>query len=336
MAPDHSGSLTDYIGGLSMTEIIRLQDQLSRELKRRFEKNLALGFSDVVGSTPYFERFGDEAGRKLQQRHFDLVQEVVSAANGRIVDTAGDGAFLVFPTTEAIAAGAFVDLQKKISADNASRSRDHQLEVRLGFHFGPVLTDGAHVTGEAVNLAARVAASGAPGEIRMTREAFRELSNVLYRLNSRSIGLLSLKGISREVDVLALEWRDRSLFPEGVRVKETGEEIQLPLTDTIAFGRLKDNEGFPANDIVLTLPNEVDTRKISRWHFELRRHADGIALRPVSDQITEVDGQPVAKGTEVPIKPGSVVRVGRAATLEFFSRPVVETVGTTDQGSFSP
>jgi len=314
-----------------MTEIIRLQDRLSRELKVRFEKVLALGFSDIVGSTPYFERFGDEAGRKLQQRHFDLLQQVVVPAGGRIVDTAGDGAFLVFPKPEAIA-GAFIELQKQISVDNASRTREHQLEVRLGFHCGPVLTDGQHVTGEAVNLAARVASSGAPGEIRMTQEAFREFSNVFYRISSRSIGAVPLKGIAREVNLLTLEWRDRTLFPDSFRVRETGEQIELPLKDIIAFGRLRENDGFPANDVVLSLPDETETRKISRWHFELRRQLDGIVLRPVSDQITEVDGAVVAKGEQVPIKPGSVVRAGRAVTLEFTSRPITPTVETMEAG----
>ena len=48
---------------LSMTEIIRLQDTLSKALVRRFEKKLALAFSDVAGSTTYFSKYGDEAGR---------------------------------------------------------------------------------------------------------------------------------------------------------------------------------------------------------------------------------------------------------------------------------
>ena len=55
--------MSDYeelCNGLSMTEIIRLRDLLSKALTRRFERPLALAFSDVVGSTPYFARFGDE------------------------------------------------------------------------------------------------------------------------------------------------------------------------------------------------------------------------------------------------------------------------------------
>ena len=48
---------------LGMTEIIRLQNQLQQELTRRFERPLALVFFDIVGTTPYFGRFGDAAGR---------------------------------------------------------------------------------------------------------------------------------------------------------------------------------------------------------------------------------------------------------------------------------
>ncbi len=326
-------AILQTLGELTMTDIVRLQDRLSAELEGRFGKQLAVAFSDIVGSTPYFERFGNEEGRKLQQRHHDLVQQVASAAGGRIVDTAGDGAFLVFPTA-ASAASAFIDLQKQISRDNAGRPRAHQLEARLGFHVGAVLTDGQLVSGEAVNLAARVAGSGAPGEIRLTRGAFREMDDIVLRLNSRSLGAVALKGITDPVELFALEWRDRTLFPDAVRIKETGEEIRLPSKDAIAFGRLAE-QGLEANDVVLVLPDEMATRKISRWHFELRRNVDGVLLRQLSERLTEVDGQAVAKGNEVPIRPGSVVRAGRVITLEFLSRVFPQTLETRD-ASFLP
>jgi class 3 adenylate cyclase len=322
------------IGGLSLTNIVRVQERLSRELKLRFEKPLALVFSDIVGSTAYFRRFGDEAGRKLQQRHFDLVHQVTLPAGGRIVDTAGDGAFLVFPSADA-AAAALIELQKGISLDNAGRSRADQLEARLGFHFGSVITDGQSVSGEAVNLAARVADSCAPGEIRLTREAFRELRTLTFRLSSRSLGPVTLKEIATPVEILTLDWRDRERFPASVRIRETGDELRLPSKDTITFGRLGEDEGLEANDIVLALPDELATRKISRWHFELRRQVDGLSLRQLSDRVTEVDGRAVAKGDEVRIGPGSVVRVGRAITIEFFSRALPETLETRD-ASASP
>jgi class 3 adenylate cyclase len=310
----------EFLGSLSLTEIIRLQDFLSRELRRRFEKQRALAFSDVVGSTDHFARFGDEAGRRLQQRHFDLLGLVVLAAAGRVVDTGGDGAFVVFPSVQA-AAAAFVELQKAIAHDNLLCQREQQLSVRVGIHWGPVLTDETHVTGDSVNLAARVTASAAPGEIRLTQEALRELPTTV-RLHTRPLGPIELKGIARRVTVHALDWRDREAFPDAVRILETGQELALPNQDTIRFGRLKESDGLPANDVVLSLPDETATRKISRWHFELRRHPQAFLLRPMSEQATLVDGAAIAKGDEVAVRPGSVVRVGGVMTLEFISAPL--------------
>lgn len=316
------------VAALSMTQIIRLQDLLSRELKRRFEKERALAFSDVVGSTDYFARFGDEAGRRLQQRHFDLLGPLVVAAGGRIVETGGDGAFVVFGTAEA-AASAFVGLEKAIAADNRENGREHQLCVRVGIHWGPVLTDDVLVTGDSVNLAARVTQSATPGEIRLTREAFQELPSG-FRLRAYPLPAVELKGFPRPVSVFALDWRDPDAYPDAVRIEETGQEIVLPNQDTIRCGRLKESDGLPANDIVLELPDDTTTRKISRWHFELRRYPDALMLRSVSQQPTEVDGQLVARGTEVAIKPGSIVRIGRVLTLQFYSHTIASAPGADD------
>src|SRR5262245_31628893 len=167
---------------LSMTEIIRLQEELSQVLKRRFEKQLAVAFSDIVDSTRYFARFGDEAGRGMQQRHVDLLTQTLPMGGGRIVDTAGDGAFTCFPTVDG-ALATLIELQKRISDSNVARPREHQLLVRIGIHFGPVLTDGVQVTGDSVNVCARVAQTAAGGDVHITREAFHEISTVQVRLS---------------------------------------------------------------------------------------------------------------------------------------------------------
>jgi class 3 adenylate cyclase len=300
---------------LTMTEIIRLQNVLSQELTRRFERPLALAFSDIVGSTDYFARFGDEAGRQLQQRHLDLLHECLPEYDGRLVDTAGDGAFTCFPGADE-AAGAMIALLKALSRENVGRSRDHQLHTRVGIHWGRVLTDGVQVTGEAVNLCSRISATAEPAQIRLTNDTFYEL-DLAHRLACRRLGHTSLKGIARAVELMLLEWRDGILFPTTVRIAETGQELPLPAQDIISFGRLQENEGMVANDIVLTLPDPVSTKQISRWHFELRREPDGFVLRAMSSQTTEVDGALVQRGQDAPIRPDSVVRVAGVMTLTF-------------------
>ena len=317
---------------LSMTEIIRLQSLLQQELTRRFERHVALVFSDIVGSTPYFARFGDAAGRQLQQLHIDLLSKCLPARQGRIVDTAGDGAFLAFPSANA-AAEALIEFQQLVSRENANRARDHQLQVRIGVHWGPVLTDGVVVSGDSVNLCARVGASAGIGEIRLTREAFQDLA-ATHRLNCRPLGPVELKGISRQIELLSLEWRDRALFPTLFRIEETDEEVTLPQQDIITFGRLREHEGALANDVVLALPDPLQARQISRWHFELRRFADGFRLRPVSEGATEVDGALIAKGQEVIIKPGSKIRVAHVLNLTFASPPTQSAADNSDATMF--
>lgn len=302
---------------LTLTEIIQLQTQLSQTLQRRFERQLALAFTDVAGSTQYFARYGDEAGRRLVQRHLDLLNAVLPASQGRIVDTAGDGAFTCFPTVEK-ARQAMVELQQAIMRENLGFSREQQLVVRCGLHYGNVLTDGTLVTGDAVNLCSRVNGTAQGGEIRLTRAAFQELLPN-HRLRCRDMKMVEMKGISRPVEVLAFEWRETSAFPTMVTLVETGLEFRLPDQDVICFGRLREIKGMPANDIILELPDSQQALQISRWHFELRRRPEGFLLRPVSDQTTEVDGVLVTKGQEVPLRADSMVRVARRLSLQFKS-----------------
>lgn len=300
---------------LSMTEIIRLQDTLSKALVRRFEKKLALAFSDVAGSTAYFSKHGDEAGRKLQQRHTDLIGRVLPAAQGRIVDTAGDGAFLCFPTLNG-AVKAMIELQRQISIDNDSRPAEHRLHVRIGLHFGPALTDGTLVSGDSVNFSARIASSAGLSELRLSVQAYNELTDVAHRLRCRKLKAVALKGLEQPVELVVLDWLDPSIFPASVQIEGHGE-VKLPARDVIRFGRLREQDGEAANDIILEPRDPAEANRISRWQFELHRSSTGFTLRSVSNSLTDVDGVAVPKGGEAPIRPGSKVRVGKVMTLEF-------------------
>jgi class 3 adenylate cyclase len=309
---------------LGLTEIIRLQNRLSELLRRKFTKALGLCFTDIVGSTAYFTRFGDEAGRRLQQRHFDLLERSLAPHGGRVVDTAGDGAFSVFPTIEA-GAVTLTGFYRLLADDNAARGHDEELVVRAGLHWGEVLSDGDLISGEAVNLCARVAATGSESEIRLTLDAFRELPKD-QKQRCLPLAPLSLKGIPGVVELAVLPWRDRSLFPVSVRVLETGKVLLLPHADVITFGRVRDDGGV-SGDVALEAPDPATTHTISRFHFELRRKSDGFVLRATSDRLTEVDGVAVPKGGEARIGPGSAVRVSHALTLVFVGAPGAEAPG---------
>jgi class 3 adenylate cyclase len=301
------------LGNLTLTDIIRLQSQLQQELSRRFERPLLMVFSDMVGSTPYFARHGDAMGRQMHQRHFDLLTQGFGPNGGRIVDAVGDGAFCAFPTANSGVRGV-IAFHQEMARDNMLRARAHQLSVRIGLHWGSVLTDGVAVTGDAVHVAARVARVSEPGGTCLTRQVFQEL-DAAQRLMCHALGQRALKGLAQPVELLELDWRDPVAFPRRLLIEETGEWLDLPQQDIVSFGRLFEHEGSRANDIVLVHPEPEHARLISRWHFELRRVADGLRLRPLSDSQTSVDGNRIDKGTDAPVRSGSRIRVADTLTL---------------------
>ncbi|RPJ80874.1 MAG: adenylate/guanylate cyclase domain-containing protein [Acidobacteria bacterium] len=308
-----TASYDELCRSLSMTEIIQLQSALSVALRQRFERKAALAFSDIVGSTEYFARFGDEEGRRLQQRHLDLLARALRGTRGRIMNTAGDGALLLFDGGRP-ALACMEAFMKALAEDNAERAPHHRLAVRVGIHHGSLLTDDVQVTGDAVNLCARVAASAEPQEIRLTREAFNACEDARFRTRCRVLPPVTLKGVAGTVHLLALGWRDAAGVPERVRL-DTGVEHVLPDQDVISFGRPTDATMGPSADIALRCRTEDLTRAISRWHFQLLRRAEGFSIRPISDAPTELNGRLLAKGEEVQVAPGDCVRVGSVLSL---------------------
>jgi class 3 adenylate cyclase len=305
---------------LTLNEIVQLQIRLSEMLKRRFEKPLALAFSDVVGSTGYAARFGNEAGRALNQRHLDLIEQAIGRTGGRVVDIAGDGAFTCYASAEN-AVRAMIALQRGSHDQNLSHEPEHALTVRAGVHWGPVLTDNRVVTGREVNLCARVAASAGPAEIRMTLPAFHELPSAM-RVDCASLPAEYFKGFTDSFSLVRVAWQEPAQpRPTAVLLRETGEQFPLPDKDTVSFGRLRDRSGDTANDIVLALPDKEETQRISRWHFELRRRGPRWFLHSLTGNALVVDGQALAKGAAVPIQIGSEARVAEVLTLEFVGAP---------------
>lgn len=305
------------LDALTLTEIIRLQNQLSTTLARRFERPYALAFSDIVGSTGYFARYGDEAGGRLQQQHMDLLTDAMNGTQGQFVHTAGDGALLGFPTVEA-AADTLICFHQRLRQLNCRLVPEQQWTTRSAIHWGPVLIDGRTVAGDTVNLCAKVTATAQPGEIRITRSAFAECPN-RYRCFCRPLGPISISSINQPLELMQLSWHDAILIPTLILIEETGQQIMLPNQPVISLGRIRETQGVRANDIALQLPDAHLTQKISRYHLEIRTHPEGLMLRSLSENSTEHDGNQLIKGQEAPLRIGSVVRLANVMTLRFVS-----------------
>lgn len=151
-------------------------------------------FVDVVGSTRLAAQIGDSRFRDLIDGFHQLVRRQLDRYQGRLVDTAGDGALAVFDSPA-----------RAIGCAEAVRDgvRALGLQVRAGAHAGETEhgPDG-EVRGIAVHTGARVAALAGPGEILVSRTIRDLVAGAPIRLDSR--GSHELKGVPGSWEVFAV------------------------------------------------------------------------------------------------------------------------------------
>jgi class 3 adenylate cyclase len=113
-------------------------------------------FTDLVGSTERAAQLGNRAWRDVLAQHHALVRRELARFRGEEHDTAGDGFFASFDgPARAIRAGqAIVDGIHGLG-----------LEARIGIHAGECELHEGKLSGIAVNIGARVAATAGPGEV---------------------------------------------------------------------------------------------------------------------------------------------------------------------------
>lgn len=127
-------------------------------------------FADVVGSTALAEELDAEDVRALLSRYYAVAHEVVESHGGAVAKLLGDGVLAVF----GIPSAHGDDAQRALDASLALRDRVMRepalarLQLRIGVNTGEVVaTQDAkgEIVGDAVNIAARVAAAAQPDEI---------------------------------------------------------------------------------------------------------------------------------------------------------------------------
>ena len=141
-------------------------------------KTVTVVFCDVTGSTALGERLDAEALRRVMMRYFDTMTQAIERHGGTVEKFIGDAVMAVFgiPTThedDAVrAVRAADDMRDGLRLLNKELERDHgaTLECRIGVNTGEVVagdasTRQALITGDTVNVAARLEQGAPPGEV---------------------------------------------------------------------------------------------------------------------------------------------------------------------------
>jgi class 3 adenylate cyclase/tetratricopeptide (TPR) repeat protein len=184
---------------------------------RAVRKTVTLIFCDMVDSTPLGERLDAETLRRVLARWHESMRTALERHGGTVEKFVGDAVMAVFGLPVAHeddalrAARAAVDMRVSLAQINAELEPEYgvQIQVRTAVHTGDVVAgDGETlVTGDAVNVTARLEQSAKAGEILLGEQTARLLGDTAI---VEPVPELTLKGKARPVPA----WRLLSILPD--------------------------------------------------------------------------------------------------------------------------
>jgi len=158
-------------------------------------------FTDIVDSTAFTQRLGDEAAMDWIRVHDRIVREALGALGGREVKHTGDGIMACFVST--VAAVRCASQIQRALAEHEQVRRDMPVKVRIGAAAGEPVENHLDLFGSTVQLAARLCSYAQPDQS-VVSNAVAELC-MGKGLTFQDLGEISLKGFDRPVRVHAVQ-----------------------------------------------------------------------------------------------------------------------------------
>ena len=195
----------------NLDRLLKARAEIDEEL-RRHKSTLTVLFTDIVGSTHYFERFGDTAGLAMLHRHTEQATAVIQQHQGNVIKTIGDSVMAEFPEP-AQAVRAAVDIQRQQWKQNEQLPDQEQTHLRIGVHAGLGFRYGGDVYGDVVNVAARVTKRTGPAQI-LISGAVRETLSGDAQLRCHSLGKITIEGRAEKEEVFEALWTDAETYAD--------------------------------------------------------------------------------------------------------------------------
>jgi class 3 adenylate cyclase/tetratricopeptide (TPR) repeat protein/ribosomal protein L40E len=196
-------------------------------------RQVAILFADLTGYTRLSSTLDAEEVHRLLSRYFELVDGVIGHFGGTIDKHIGDAVMAVFgaPVAHGNDAERALRAAVQIHAAMTSLTREfgRPLAAHIGIASGEVVAadtgSAAHrnytMTGDAVNLAARLVELAHAGETAISDDIYRTHAHLI---DADAQGTVPIRGLGREVPV----WKLRALrAPGSVHERLVGRAVEL-------------------------------------------------------------------------------------------------------------
>src|SRR6516165_2908960 len=173
-------------------------------VEERVERRLAaILCADVVEYSRLMGADEEKTLAVLKSHRRELIDPLIDQHRGRIFKTTGDGMLIEFASVVDAVRCAVV-VQKGMEDRNANLPERERIRFRIGINLGDVMVDEGDMFGDGVNVAARIEALAAPGEICVSASVREQIGEKLP-IGFADFGEHSVKNIARPVRVYRVE-----------------------------------------------------------------------------------------------------------------------------------
>ena len=193
----------------------------------------ALMFTDMVGYSATAHA-NEILARSLVSEQRAIVRSSLAKHSGREHDTTGDGFFIEFASA-VDALKCAVDIQSQLFDRNRSVSQERQIVLRIGLHLGDIVSEGADLFGNGVNLAARIEPLAPLGGICLTQQMYDQVHGKIAGLSFKKQGHRKLKNIASGAVVYSViaPWNNSEKGSRGQLTAAKKAVFKLPFFENI-------------------------------------------------------------------------------------------------------
>jgi len=184
-------------------------------------QSVTILFSDIRGFTRMSEHMEPHAVVELLNEYFSEMADIISDSAGTLDKYLGDGIMAVygaplFKSDDALrATKTAMEMQRALVALNRSWESRGQRPLRIGVGLNTGLVTAGYigsskhldytVIGDAVNLASRLCANAAPGQILVSESTFLQLNG---SIPAQRLEPIRVKGKETPVELYEIPWQD--------------------------------------------------------------------------------------------------------------------------------
>ena len=293
--------MTERESGIGKLLDLARRDRTHLATLDKLRREIVVMFTDIQGSTAYFEKHGDSAGLLMVQQCNDCLCSIVDGHGGRVIKTIGDGMLATFEDCGQ-SVQASIKMQHGLQHISNFQHETDSVAIRIGIHCDEGIVRSRDVFGDVVNVASRIESIAQARQIVISETVYEKVLDLGFRF--RKLGRFLLKGKRSERTLYEVLWNQ----PQISRPAKAGSDDAQKATPSFRL-QVIDKLGAVKAEYSI-----FDSLTIGRSEGDVTFPED-LALAPASIRIFIDDGQMFIKDLSEGAK-NTFIRVAGGHTLQ--------------------